>query len=70
MPDDQPILFASLASIPQRMHLVNKVVKSLAAQTYPPERILLCIPDNFTRWPGITANRSLIHPHRLLEIQR
>ena len=63
-------LFISIASIPQRLHLVDKTVQSFAKQTFPPEKILLVLPYKYTRWPSLQPNTSLVHKHALLEIHR
>jgi hypothetical protein len=63
-------LFVSIASIPQRIHLVDKTVRSLAQQTWPPERILLVLPHTYRRWPSLSANVSRVHAHPLLETIR
>ena len=65
-------MFVSIASIPQRLHLVPNTVKSMAAQTFPPERVFLVLPYRFTRWPTVSVNLSLVvQPiHPLLQICR
>ena len=59
-----------MASIPQRLHLVDKTVQSFARQSLPPELILLVLPHKYTRWPLIEPNLTLVHSHPLLEIRR
>lgn len=61
-------LIVSIASIPQRIHLVDKTVKSFVRQTLPPARILVVVPLSFRRWPGLTANITRIQHHALLEV--
>lgn len=62
--------FISIASIPQRLHLVDRTVISFARQTRPPERVLLVLPYRYTRWPLLRPNLTLVHPHPLLEFHR
>ena len=63
-------IFISIASIPQRLHLIDKTVQSFAKQTFPVEKILLVLPYKYTRWPLLQPNISLVHAHALLEIHR
>ena len=63
-------LFVSIASVPPRLHFVDRTVSSLMKQTRPPERVLLVLPIHFARWPGATVNLSLVAPHPALEVVR
>lgn len=64
-------MFVSIASIPQRVHLVPNTVRSFAAMTAPPERVFLVLPFWFTRWPTMSVNLSLVHPiHPMLQVCR
>jgi len=63
-------LFVSIATIPQRAHLVDRTVASFVRQSFLPERILVVIPRVFARWPGLDVNASLIKSsNRLLEVR-
>ena len=66
----RPLLYVSIASIPQRVHLISRTVASLARQTHPPERVFAVLPYAFLRWPGLSPNVSLIPDHPLLEVLR
>ena len=45
-----PRIFVSLTTIPSRMQGLRRCIASLEAQTTPPERIFLCIPQTYRRF--------------------
>ncbi len=45
-----PRIFVSLTTIPSRMGGLARCIASLEAQTPPPERIFLCVPETYRRF--------------------
>jgi hypothetical protein len=52
--------FVAITVIPARLPRLGQTVLSFANQRYPPHRILVSAPRQFTRFPGQTANLSLV----------
>ena len=53
-------LFVAITTIPARLPHVIPTILSFAAQLRPPQMILLSAPEHFTRFPGVTANLSIV----------
>lgn len=47
-----PLYAISLTTIPPRFDRLGPVISSLLAQTPAPERVYLCLPDNYQRFDG------------------
>jgi len=63
-----PLLYMTLTTIPRRVHLIDRVVRSLVQQTRPPDKILLSLPRLYHRFPNETVDASRIQPHPLLSV--
>ena len=62
------LLYMTLTTIPRRVHLIDRVVRSLVQQTRPPDKILLSLPRLYHRFPNETVDASRIQPHPLLSV--
>ena len=62
------LLYMTLTTIPRRVHLIDRVVRSLVQQTRPPDKILLSLPRFYHRFPNETVDASRIQPHPLLSV--
>jgi hypothetical protein len=50
-----PRVFVSLTTIPARAAGIARCIASLVNQTHPPERIFLCVPRRYRRFPDAPA---------------
>jgi len=53
-------LFVAITTIPARLPRVSQTILSLAAQSRPPQKILLSAPMQFRRFPNASMNLSLV----------